>query len=257
MATAERVLPDLAALQSANVPLPSNALCVYLSGSFASGMAHAASDFDIFVVTERPFVPEQQTGVGHASVDPQEYPIVIRHLPEGRCDIEYWLAGQVLGLLKKFESGNSTLGFTVDDVDFLYRLAIAQPLDGTEWLAEQQQTLAVSEFASMVAQRNFGTADSLFEDALGMLQTDDTFSAVLAAHEGFGRAIDGLLAAHGQFSPRRKWRAQKMLRARPQLISFDAFWAAETMRDFTPSRPEDWVRSVIETAREIIMEIEL
>lgn len=94
-----------------------------------------------------------------------------------------------------FETGNTTLGFTVDDVDFLYRLAIARPLEGAAWLAQQQQRLAASEFASMVAQRNFGTADSLFEDALGMLRVDDPQSAVLAAHEGFGRAIDGLLVS--------------------------------------------------------------
>jgi hypothetical protein len=109
----------------------------------------------------------------------------------------------------------------------------------------------------MVAQRSFGTADSLFEDALGMLEVGDSLSAVLAAHEGFGRAIDGLLAAHGQFSPRRKWRAQKMLRGNPRLMSFDAFWAIETMRDFDVDQPETWVRSVIETARELMMEVEL
>lgn len=87
MATAERVLPDIAALRRADVPLPATPLCVYLSGSFASGMAHAASDFDIFVVTEQPFVPEKQTGIGHASVDPQEYPI--RHSSVARGTVRY------------------------------------------------------------------------------------------------------------------------------------------------------------------------
>jgi nucleotidyltransferase-like protein len=257
MATVERTLPDLATLEQARVPLPEKPLCVYLSGSFASGMAHASSDFDIFVVTEQPFIPEDQTGVGHVSTEPHAYPIVIRDLPEGRCDIEYWLTVQVAGLLDMFVSGNSTLGFSIEDVDFLYRLSIAQPLSGADWLAHQQEALARSEFASMVAQRSFGTADSLFEDALGMLQVGDTHSAVLAAHEGFGRAIDGLLANHHQFSPRRKWRAQKLIRARPELISLEEFWTIEAMRDFDPSQPEVWVRSVIERTRELMMEVEL
>lgn len=239
------------------MPLPASSNCVYLSGSFASGMAHAASDFDIFVITDEPFLPENPTGVGHASVDPQAYPIVIRQLPEGRCDIEYWQALQVSRLIEKFAPGNSTLGFTIDDVDFLYRLSIARPLSGEDWLREQQETLARSEFASMVAQRAFGTADSLFEDALGMLAVGDQHSAVLAAHEGFGRAIDGLLAIHRQFSPRRKWRAQKLMRAGPELISLDEYWAIETMAEFASTAPDRWVRDVIERARDLMMEVEL
>lgn len=257
MEAGSKVLPDLDTLERAGIPLPEKPLCVYLSGSFASGMAHAASDFDIFVVTEQPFLPEDQTGVGHVSTEPHSYPIVISDLPEGRCDIEYWLALQVDGLLALFASGNSTLGFSIDDVDFLYRLSIAQPLSGASWLADRQEALARSEFASMVGQRSFGTADSLFEDALGMLQVGDTLSAVLAAHEGFGRAIDGLLASHQQFSPRRKWRAQKLIRAEPDQISLEEFWAIETMRDFDPARPEVWVLSVVERTRELMMETEL
>lgn len=257
MATVDKTLPDLDTLTQAGVPLPEHTLCVYLSGSFASGMAHASSDFDIFVVTDEPFAPEDQTGVGHASVHPQEYPIVIRQLTTGRCDIEYWLEVQVSGLLEKFADGNTTLGFTVEDVDFLYRLSIARPLSGEQWLRKQQAMLADSQFASMVAQRSFGTADSLFEDALGMLAVGDTHSAVLAAHEGFGRAVDGLLAAHQQFSPRRKWRAQKLVRAQLAPISLEDFWAIETMRDFDPANPEVWIHGVIESGRELMMEVEL
>jgi predicted nucleotidyltransferase len=257
MATVDKVLPDLDTLQQAEVPLPASPLCVYLSGSFASGMAHASSDFDIFVVTAQPFSPDDQTGVGHVSVEPHSYPIVIRDLPEGRCDIEYWLDVQVDELLDLFADDNSTLGFGIDDIDFLYRLSIARPLSGGDWLARRQEALARSEFAPMVAQRSFGTADSLFEDALGMLQVGDSYSAVLAAHEGFGRAIDGLLASLGQFSPRRKWRAQKLIRAQSDLIDLDEFWAIETMRDFDPAEPAAWVRSVIERTRELMMEVEL
>lgn len=257
MTVAEKNLPDLALLEAAGVPLPQEPACVYLSGSFASGMAHAASDFDIFVVTKQPFTPDDPTGIGHSSVKPHEYPIVIRELAEGRCDIEYWLEDQVKGMIEMFAPGNSTLGFTIEDVDFLYRLSIARPLSSPGWLACRQDALAASEFASMVAQRSFGTADSLFEDALGMLEAGDTYSAVLAAHEGFGRAVDGLLAIHRQYSPRRKWRAQKLKLAQPELLSLEEFWRLETMRDLHPDQPTDWVREVIERSRELMMEVEI
>jgi hypothetical protein len=255
--SAPPILPDVAALRDAGVPLPERACCVYLSGSFASGMAHAASDFDVFVVTDEPFMPKNPTGMGHASIDPQAYPIVIQQLPAGRCDVEYWQEAQVAALLAKFAPGNTTLGFTIDDVDFLYRLSIALPLSGEGWLREQQATLAASEFASMVAQRSFGTADSLFEDALGMLEVGDEDSAVLAAHEGFGRAIDGLLASMGEFSPRRKWRARKLLRAEPDLIDFEEYRTIETMRTLDLGAPAMWVRDVIERSRDLMMEVEL
>jgi hypothetical protein len=257
LAARQPTLPDLDTLRGAGVPLPDAPSCVYLSGSFASGMAHASSDFDVFVITAEPFMPENPTGMGHASVEPASYPIVIRQLPAGRCDIEYWQQSQVSALLAKFAPGNATLGFTVEDVDFLYRLAIALPLSDDGWLQEHKAVLAASEFASMVAQRSFGTADSLFEDALGMLAVGDCESAVLAAHEGFGRAVDGLLASLGEFSPRRKWRARKFLRVQPALMDFAEYWAVETMRGFDPDAPASWVREVIERARELMMEVEL
>ncbi len=256
-ATEQPPLPDLDTLRGAGVPLPDELLCLYLSGSFASGMAHANSDFDVFVITEGPFAPDDPTGMGHASIEPASYPIVIRQLPAGRCDIEYWQQSQVRALLAKFAPGNSTLGFTIEDIDFLYRLSIAMPLSGTGWLQEHQALLATSQFGSMVAQRSFGTADSLFEDALGMLAVGDHESAVLAAHEGFGRAVDGLLASLGEFSPRRKWRARKFLRLRPELMDFDEYWALEAMTAFDPNAPVGWVHSVIERARELMMEVDL
>jgi hypothetical protein len=250
-------LPDLGELVAHGVPLPSERLCAYLSGSFASGFAHAASDFDVFVVTEERYEPVDPTGVGHVSIAPHDFPIVIRHLPAARCDVEYWQRVQVDRLIEKFAVGSGTLGFTVDDVDFLYRLSIAHPLEGEDWLRERQDALAGSAFRSMLVQQYFGTADSLFEDALGMLEIGDLNSAVLAAHDGYGRAVDGLLAAHGEFSPRRKWRARKFVAAAPPELDAEDHWAVETMRDLDPADPAAWVRSTIRSARDFMMEVEL
>ena len=140
---------------------------------------------------------------------------------------------------------------TVPLVDFLYRLAVAQPLVGSDWLAERQRELEGARFPLLLAARAFTEADTYVEDALGLLQSDDPASAVLAARSAFGYTVDGLLAYAGELSPSAKWRARKLARARPAELSWDDYWRIETMRDLDAARPEAWVELVLERCQDI------
>ena len=236
--------------------IPAEATAVYLSGSLVAGLGHANSDVDLFVVAdERPAV--EPSGELRRPLEPTTVPIVVCWFGATRVDTEYWTPGQVSQLVARVADtdlgGGRIAGVDIsdDDVDFLYRLAVAQPLVGSDWLAERQRELEGARFPLLLAARAFTEADTYVEDALGLLQSDDPASAVLAARSAFGYTVDGLLAYAGELSPSAKWRARKLARARPAELSWDDYWRIETMRDLDAARPEAWVELVLERCQDI------
>jgi hypothetical protein len=247
-------LDDLALV----APLPDDAVAIYFSGSIAAGWAHTASDVDVYVVTpEVADIPGAM--LSPVECEPPTVGVLNVYSAGVRCDLEYWSEHQVDQVLAKFQAADARaqLTLTRDDIDFAYRLRICIPAVGGDWLAERHERLDASPIRSLLARRSFGIADGLLEDALGMLDAGDFHSAVLAVHAGFGHAVDGVLAAHGEFSPQAKWRARKLQRTAPAILPFEAYWRVETLRDLTADAPEAWVLSVVERCRDLMLETDV
>lgn len=242
--------------------LPDTYLCVYAAGSLVRGWGNETSDLDLYVVTPTPFA-----GAGAdfhpVALEPDRIPVAVPRFGALRGDVEYWTTGQYEQLMEKiswaeYRSERDT-GATVSQFerDCLVKLGHAIALDGEDWLAERQRTLAGSAFGRTIAARSLDLADTFAEDALGQLSSGDPESAVLTAKLAFGYAADALLAHHGEFGTTAKWRSRKYRAAAPEALPFDQYWDIETMRDYDPAAPGRWIEHVIGCVRRVSMEVEV
>jgi hypothetical protein len=106
--------------------------------------------------------------------------------------------------------------------------------------------------------RTLARADSFLEDAIGQLGAGDVESAVISAKMAFSHCVDALLESAGEYgfyTP--KWRARRMRAVAPGAISFEDYWAIETMRGYDPADPGAWVSSVVRTCQRLSMKIEV
>jgi hypothetical protein len=229
-------------LEAAGVSFPP--LCVYASGSVVAGWGHDASDLDLFVVAAeaQPVVPPARPHRVPAA--PGVVPMRALATAGGAWDVKVFGAGQVDELVARCQ-GDPRERLEEEAVNFLYRLDIGVPVLGAEWLGERQRRLRELCFAERVAGQHARRAASLLRDAASLLASDPP-SAVVAAREAFGYAVDAALARRGQLCPGRKWRARKFRLAGPPGMSWDEYWRFETMRELDPARPEAWVRAVID-----------
>jgi hypothetical protein len=86
----------------------------------------------------------------------------------------------------------------------------------------------------------------------------DFDSAVLSARKALGRTVDALLESEGHFGARTpKWRAWRFRDSRPKALSFEEYWALETVRPFDPDDPQTWVNLVVQRCTDLTLEVEI
>lgn len=242
--------------------LPDNALAAFVVGSVARGWENSRSDFDIYVVTTE----EWQTETSSDTLMPLDPPRVrseVFYENSRRWEITYWLESQIDQMLAKISWERYTSGVFAGEIlspreeTSLARLAHCLPLLGTEWIEAKYELLKQSAFRSIVVVRSLGLADDAAEDALGQLESGHLESAVLSARRALNHAVDALLEGAGEYgSHMPKWRPNRFRAAAPEVLSFERYWALETMRDFDPADPRPWVRSVLTTCQDIAMRVE-
>ena len=239
------------------IVVPRNAVCVFVSGSLVAGWGHAASDVDLYVVTDLP-VSIEATALLDLNLSPDLIPIVTMYgRGSQRYDIEYWTTQQVQTMLDAVARGvDSPPRLSPADVDCFYRIDVGMAISGAAWLRGAQDQLAGSALPLLLANREFGAADSYVEDAVGLLEVGDRESAVLAARQALGHAVDGYLAARGSFSPKEKWRYRKVKELPKSPLSPDEYWALETMRDLDPADPHAWVMRVLGVCHSLVTEVD-
>ncbi|MER8235554.1 hypothetical protein [Streptomyces sp. NPDC094049] len=240
--------------------LPATCRSVYVSGSLVRGWGNALSDVDVYVITEADY--RSDTAVyGQVPLETDTLPVEIRYVDGRRWDIEYWRSDQIDQVLAKVDwsvlEGSQEAGrrLSTDELDLLERLSYAQPLAGEEWLASRQKRLADSALRSVMVARALNGADTYTEDVVGQLEADDVDSAVLSVKIAFGYAMDALLAFEGEYGQNAKWRARRFREADPTIVTFDQYWAIETMRSFDPSAPRAWVEEALRLCQHVSMEV--
>jgi predicted nucleotidyltransferase len=236
--------------------LPDRYECVYATGSIVRGWGNETSDFDLYVITDAPWQSET-SDPSPVALFPETIGVEIFHVDGVRWDVEYWTTGQVDQAIaktswKEYEE-KASIGdlITVFERDFLERLLYAMPVDGAEWLEQRRRQVADSAFRRMIVARALHNVDTVVEDAVGMLRQGDHDSAVLAARLAFTWAVDALTAAHGVMARSTKWQARRLREAEQSVLSYEDYWAIETMRGYDPADPQRWVADVIAACRTI------
>lgn len=243
--------------------LPADRVAVAVVGSVARGWANVGSDYDIYVVAPTAWRHESARTVP-VSLDPPAVSTLALMVDGRRWEVKYWLDSQVDQMLAKvtwqqFEHGSAAANSLVDAEEiFLERLATCVPLEGQAWVERRRTELDDSAFRAFVVTRSLAEADDCAEDALGQLASDDMESAVISAHRGLGFAVDALLESYGQYGSRTpKWRARRFRAAAPRQMSFEEYWALETMRGLDPEAPRSWIEHVVVVCKGLSAEVEI
>jgi hypothetical protein len=70
--------------------------------------------------------------------------------------------------------------------------------------------------------------------------------------------VNALLESEGHFGARTpKWRAWRFRDSRPKALSFEEYWALETVRPFDPDDPQTWVNLVVQRCTDLTLEVEI
>jgi hypothetical protein len=235
---------------------------VFVSGSRVRGWGNSTSDLDVYVVTPVPYTRET-TAVARVGLHPDSVPVQAEYVDNQRWDIEYWTEGQVLEALEKVSWGQFEINASTSDLlavhefDLLERIRYAVGLTGIDWLRKIRDQLDTSAIRSVVAARWLMNLDTLTEDVVGQLHAGDVHSAVLSAKMAFGRAIDALLAHHGEIGHSAKWRARRFRASSQDVINWDEYWDIETMRAYRDDTPEEWIETVLLLCRRISFDVVL
>jgi predicted nucleotidyltransferase len=251
----------LAPLKSRGL-LPAELLAVYVVGSVARGWQNARSDFDIYVVSSG--AEFQNSGYTiPVPLDPPFVPTETFYEADKRWEIKYWLDSQIDQMITKvsweaYEAGMvAGTALTLTEELSLARLGNCLPLIDNDWLRKTQERLAGSAFRSFAVVRSLGAADNAVEDALGQMESGDLYSATISARLAFGHAIDALLEGEGEYgSHLPKWRANRFKAAAPSAISFEDYWAIETMQAYDSADPRAWITNVLTICQDIAMRVE-
>jgi len=243
--------------------LPGDYLAVFCVGSVARGWANAASDYDLNIVTAKPWQPAGGQSLP-VSLEPSTVPIAAVYVDGRRWELKYWVDAQVDQMLAKvtwdhFESTSAAVKNLMEIEElFLERVASCLPLSGAGWVERRRKDLQASAFRGFVTTRSLAESDSAVEDALGQLAAADLYSCVLSARKAFGHIIDALLEGAGNYgSHTPKWRARRFREVQPAALSFEEYWSLETMRDFDPENPRVWVERVCTLCKDLSLDLEV
>jgi hypothetical protein len=235
--------------------LPADHAAVFVAGSVVRGWGNAGSDLDIDVVLTKALSWDTSASV-RVALDPDTVQVEFAQVGGRRWDIAYWLDEQVDQLFEKvswdrFDLYRATGDLlATEEMEFLDRLTYAVPMTGERWLARRRRQIEQSAARDVIASRALKLADLFVEDAIGQLRADDLESAVLSARLAFGYTVDALLASHGQLGLSGKWRARRFRQVTDQdVLTFEAYWAVETMQTFDREAPGAWVEQVVELCR--------
>jgi hypothetical protein len=253
-----RAQPQWLAELGARGLLPAGRRCVMISGSRIRGWGNDLSDYDIYVIADRPW-QTATTSSYPVALDPAEITADEAVVDGVRWDLKYWLDSQVDQLIDRVgrdafdadPTGARHLGPA--ELDLLERITHAIAADGAAWLRDRREAVLSSALRAMLVVRQLQLVDLYTEDAAGQLAADDLHSAVLSARLAFGHAVDALMAHHGEIGQRAKWRARRVRAVAAPDLPFEDYWAIETMRAYDPGEPGDWVREVVTWCQKISM----
>jgi hypothetical protein len=245
---------------TAKYPALAAAECAYAAGSVVQGWGHAASDLDLYLVTDEPLVPggDLESFVRHVSTADPVIRIVLGEFGAFRADIELWRAVQIDEIIGRFAGGTPSQEapeLDKSEQDLLYRLVSGSPLHGEGWWAQRREAVLGSGYGLWLAENRKLIAETFLEDVGGLLRSGDRESAVLAAHEAFIGSLEAVFAVHGDYSINRKWLYRRLQSHPPPEIGRDEAWALLTMAGAADD-PAGWAEGTARTAQRLLLSVE-
>ena len=236
---------------------PDTVKAIFIGGSLARGWAHARSDADVFVVSEQPWTGSR-VEVQRVALQPDTVPVDEIHVDGQRWEIRYWQETQIDQIIERvsweaFEAGR--ISPNLIEMVTADRLTHPLAVEGAEWLAVRRQRMVDSAFGACLTTWSLARADASVEDVIGLLESGDTTSAVLAAQAAFAHLVDAVAASLGECGREWKWRARRMQLLNPAMLPYDEYWDIASMRSYDPDKPEAWARHVIEVCRRVSAEV--
>jgi hypothetical protein len=242
--------------------IPRTELSTLVVGSTARGWDHSTSDTDVVVISTEPFADSRAVTMD-VPLSPGTVPTVVFHRDGRRWEVKFWLDGQVDQMFEKitwerFERGG-TVGSQVTqaEVVFLSRLRTCATVSGAQWVRDRREQLDQSAFRSILLTQVLTDADHAAEAAIGQLSAGESEGAVYLARQAFDLLVEAILIDHGEYEVGIKWRARRFRTAAPRQLTFDRYWAIETMRDYQPDKPGLWVEQVVGLCKDLSIEVEL
>jgi hypothetical protein len=241
-------------------PSLSAATCVFAAGSLVLGWAHAASDLDLYVLSEQQLVPggELESFVRHVSTEDPVIRIVIAELGPYRADMEFWRTVQIDEIIGRFAAGvpsQDAPELDKGEQDLIYRLVTGRPLHGQDWWESRRDAVLRSGYGRWLAENRKLIAETYLEDVGGLLRSGDVDSAVLAAQEAFAGALEAALAMQGDYSINRKWLSRRLQRHPLPDITPEQAWAVLVMKDATDDLA-GWAEATGRTAQRLLLSVE-
>jgi hypothetical protein len=232
---------------------PADVRAVYVGGSQARGWSHALSDTDVFVVSADRW-EGAVTELQQVTVEPDTVPVAEIYVDDQRWELRYWQETQIDQLVERmsweaFEAGR--IAPSPVELVCLERLMHPLPVGGERWLAARRRAIADSALQAFLTTRALARADASVEDVVGLLESGDVRSAVLAAQVAFVNLVDAVAASHGECGQEWKWRDKRMHLLNPAVLPYDEYWDIATMRCYDPDKPEAWARHVVDVCRRV------
>ncbi len=237
-----------------------NALSVYAAGSIIQGWGHAASDLDLYVVTDAqlPLDGDLEAFERRVSTKDPVIHIVLGEFGPFRADIEVWRASQIDEVISWFADGTPSQEAPEPgqwEQDLLHRLASGRPLHGVAWWQERRDAIHRSGYGLWLAENRKLSAETYLEDVGGLLVSGDAQTALLSAHEALLGSVEALLATYGDYSIKRKWLYRRLVATNPSEISTEDAWALITMSGAVDD-PSGWAEKAARVAQRLLLTVE-
>jgi hypothetical protein len=241
--------------------VPADLLCAYASGSVVAGWGHTESNLNVYLVCAAEVAPE---GCLHKPIAGPEgtfeggtIPTIDTQVSDIRVVAEYWPAERIEAMVLRCEDEVGRSLLTAHNVEFLYRLGVGVAIHGDDWLAATRERVQRSNLKAILMSRAIEATGQSLEDTSGLLDTGDHVSALLTVQRAFRCVVEAVLVDAGHIPPTPRWRGRKLREARPRLLSFDEFWAWQTMAGFDPERPDVWIRRLAERCAALQIELDV
>lgn len=188
-------------------------------GSTVEGFANTSSDLDLLVVRSRSL--DSVLGESIVAEGRSGPTIGMAYIDDVRVDEEVWpwsyMRPLVLSLaqIRSLDdlSTSAVTGYTFDDLELLHGLRRGHLIRASDEFAEMRSLIGQGTLCGLVARHALLTYTSVAEDAAGALKSGDFRTAWITSQTTLDAAVDALIAASGDSSPKRKWRFRKLARA--------------------------------------------
>ena len=230
-----------AAINNALPQLPNDtAYCVLLIGSWSLNLGTPTSDIDLLLVSE------QRMG------DRAELQAFQRQaaLTLGWVQIEIISCEEFGRLMAKAQLPTYT-SLSSRTLELIYKYACPRVLHGEDVFQQLTRQFSLEDFSRRIADYYLSRSLNVYQDVLGARLSEDHRSAVIAARDLVGLAVDALLALRGDAYPKPKWRLKRAVRLELPPALMEAIDHCLVGGPGSASNPWQWVERALILFRQL------